>query len=425
MTHPPKAQGTSQQASTGGMGRVAVLALGVFAIGTGEFVLAGLLPMLVDAFDISVTRAGQIVTVFALTCAVSAPVLTTLTAAWRRRTVLVTATVFNLLGAVGTALADSYGQIIAAQIVTGAGVGLFVPNASVSAATLVPPRLQGRAIALVVAGFSASVAFGAPLGTALGGLLDWRATMWFTAALAAIGLFGVWAFVPKNLQVPSPGGLRARLRPLGDRRVLLLLVTTLVAFTSVFVPYTYMGVIYAPATGGSGVALASLMFAGGIAGAVGNLAAGFLTDRFDGARVVTGALVWLAVGLAIVPLVTGSLGAALAVVGFYVAGAFAIAAPQQHRLIGARPDATPVVISLNQSVLYLAIAMSGLVGAAGIELLSARYVSILAAILALLALGSSCAAQGLIRGTPERNPGYPSAGASPSTTSGGRPAPMA
>ncbi|WP_207782135.1 MFS transporter [Phytoactinopolyspora limicola] len=400
MVHSPKTE-PDPQASAAGMGRVAVLALGVFAVGTGEFVLAGLLPMLVDAFDVSVARAGQIITVFALTCAVSAPVLTTLTATWRRRTVLVTAIMIYLLGAAGTALAGSYGQIIAAQIVAAAGVGLYIPNASVTAATLVAPRLYGRAIALVVTGFTAAVAFGAPLGTALGGLLDWRATMWFTAALALVGLAGVLAFVPGDVRVTSAGGLRARLQPLSDRRVLALLATTLVAFTAVFIPYTYIGVIYAPATGDSAVALAVLMFTGGVAGAIGNLAAGFFTDRIGGARVVTVALIWLATGLVLVPLATSHFGAALAMIALYVMAAFAITTPQQHRLIAVRPEATPVVLSLNQSVLYLAIAMSGLLGAAGIGLVGARYVSLLAALLALLALGLSHIAHRLAGGSPD------------------------
>ncbi|NDK32764.1 MFS transporter [Nesterenkonia sp. Hz 6-5] len=386
------------------MARVAILAIGVFAVGTGEFVLAGLLPMLVEDLGISVARAGQVVTVFALTCAVSAPVLTALTAAWRRRTVLVVATVIYLCGAVGTALAGSYAQIVVAQIIAAAGVGLFIPNAAATAATLVAPQLQGRAIALVVTGFTAAVAFGAPLGTALGGLLDWRVTMWFAASLAILGLAGVWRFIPKDIQLPSAGGLRARLRPLGDRRVVMLLITTLVAFTAVFVPYTYIGVIYAPATRGDGVALAALMLTGGIAGAVGNLAAGYLTDRFGGARVVALALIWLGVGLLLVPLVTDNFGAALAVVGFYAMGAFAITTPQQHRLLSIRPDTAPVVISLNQSVLYLAIAMSGLVGAFGIELLGNQYVSLLAATFALLALGFSYSAQRLTRASAEGSP---------------------
>lgn len=394
---------TGERAPTGGVRRVAVLALGVFAVGTGQFILAGLLPMLVEALEISVADAGTIVTVFALTGAVSAPVLTTLTARWRRRSVLLTGTGIYLLGAIGTAVAGSYSQIVAAQIFAGAGVGLFIPNASVTAAALVPPRLRGRAIALVVTGFTAAVALGAPIGTALGGLFGWRATMWFTATLAVIGLVGVWAFVPAHVDLPTAGGIRARLQPLRDRRVVLLLVTTMAAFTAVFVPYTYIGVIYAPATGGDGLALAVLMLTGGIAGALGNIAAGFLTDRIGGARVVAIALIWLALGLIVVPLTTQHFGAALAVVGFYVVGAFALTTPQQHRLIGTRPEATPIVISLNQSALYLAIALSGLIGAAGIELVGGRYVSLIAAAFALLALVVSAIAQHLIHQGTVRN----------------------
>ncbi|MFE9245791.1 MFS transporter [Nocardiopsis sp. NPDC006938] len=396
MARSPQAPPMNGPRPATGMAPVAILALGVFAVGTGEFVLAGLLPMLVDAFDVSVAGAGQVVTVFALTCAVSGPVLTALTAAWARRTVLLTATLIYLLGSAGSAMADTYSQLLAAQVIAAAGVGLYIPNASATAAALVPPRLQGRAIALVVTGFTAAVAFGAPLGTALGGLLDWRATLWFATLLATVGLTGVALAVPRRVEVPDAGGFRDRLRPLGDRRVLMLLATTLVAFTAVFVPYTYIGVVYAPATGGSGLALAALMMVGGIAGAVGNLSAGSLTDRWGGSRVVAVALVLLAVGLLLVPLSTTTLFLAVPVVAFYAAASFAITTPQQHRIISLNPAAAPVLLSLNQSVLYLAIAASGVVGAGGIEALGARYVTLVAAAAALAALGLSVLAHRMV-----------------------------
>lgn len=375
------------------MRSVAILALGVFAVGTGEFVLAGMLPMLVEAFDISIAQAGQIVTVFALTCAISAPIFTTITAAWQRRSVLVTATLIYLGGAIGTAVAGSFSQIIAAQVVAAIGVGLFIPNASVAAASLVDPKLRGRAIAIVISGFAAAVAIGAPLGTALGGIVDWRTTMWFTAGLAVIGLGGVLAFIPRDLEVPSAGGLRDRMRPLKDRHVLSLLATTLIGYTAVFVPYTYIGVIYEPATGGSSISLAILMLTAGLTGAAGSFIGGYFTDKIGGTRVVTVALLWLGLGLLLVPLATTNFAAAMVVVALYAGPAFALNAPQQHRLITARPDATAVVIALNQSVLYLAIAASGLLGALGIDLLGTRYVSIMAAVLAVLALGFSIAAR--------------------------------
>lgn len=377
-----------QRAESSGHGGVFILAFGVFAVGTGEFVLAGLLPLFSRALEVSVAAAGQVITVFALTCAIAAPVLTTLTAAWPRRRVLISAAMIYLVGAVGTALASSYTEILVAQIVAAAGVGLYVPNASVTAAALVPPERRGRAIAIVVTGFTAAVALGAPLGTALGGLLGWRATMWFAAGIAVLGVVGL-LFVPRHVGVEVPSTMRDRLRPLADRRVLPVLGTTLVGFTAVFIPYTYIGVIFEPATMGDSVHLAGLMFTLGVVGAIGNFAAGALADRLGGPRVVTGALIWLTVSMLILPLTTGSLGAAFAMIAFYALAAFAITTPQQHRLISMRPESAPVLVSLNQAILYLAIAMSGLAGGVGIGWIGAQYLSFLAAALALAALALS------------------------------------
>ncbi|MFC6486604.1 MFS transporter [Nitratireductor sp. GCM10026969] len=372
-----------------GLGRVTVLALGVFAVGTGEFVLAGLLPLLMESFTISAAKAGQIVTVFAMTCAIAAPLLTTLTASWPRRAVLVVATVIYLIGSAGTALASTYAQVLLAQIIAAAGVGMFIPNASVTAAALVPQKFQGRAIAIVVTGFTAAVSLGAPFGTALGGFAGWRTTMWFTAALALPGLLGVLALVPRHVPIETPETLAERLRPLVDRRVMAVMATTLIGFTAVFIPYTYVGVIFAPATAGSSVALAVLMFTLGVVGAIGNFGAGFLADRIGGARVVAIALIWLAVSTVILPWTTTQYGAAVAMIAFYALAAFAITTPQQHRLMSLRPDAAAVLISLNQAVLYLAIAMSGVVGAVGIQWVGAQYVSLIAATLAIIALAVS------------------------------------
>jgi len=369
--------------------RVVVLAVGVFAVGTGEFVLAGLLPLLMESFQISAVEAGLIVTVFATTCGIAAPSLTALTASWSRRTVLITATLTYLVGSIGTAVAPTYGLVLLAQIVAAAGVGLFIPNASVTAAALVPPQFKGRAIAIVVLGFTAAVSFGAPLGTALGGVAGWRSTMWFTGALALTGVLGAVLFVPKQVQFDLPGTFAERLAPLTDRRVLVVLATTLVGFTAVFIPYTYIGIIFSTATAGNSFALALLMITLGVVGAAGNLCAGFLADKFGGSRAVAIALVWLAVSTAILPLATENIGLAAVAIAFYGLAAFAITTPQQHRLISIKPDAAAILLSLNQAVLYLAIALSGVVGAIGINWIGERYLGLIAACLAVIALGIS------------------------------------
>ncbi|MFT2017313.1 MFS transporter [Streptomyces sp. 796.1] len=378
-----------------------LLGFGVFAVATNEFVLAGMLPQLRDGLHVSLPTAGQVVTVYALACALLGPVLATVTAAWSRRLTLLSAAVIYLVGTVGAALAPTFGLLLVAQAVAAGGTGLFVPVAAATAAALVPPERRGRAIATVLTGFTAATAFGAPLGTAFGSAFGWRATMWFVAALAVVGIAGLVAGVPREISTPPPEGLRSRLVPLADRRVLVTLLTTMVAFTSVYVLYTYIAEVFEPATGGAGGKVAVLMFTFGAVAIVGSYAAGVLTDRVGGRVVMALCLVWVLVCMLALPLVTGSFAASIGYVGVLAVAGFSMSAPQQHRLIGLNPPLAAVLVSLHASILYLAIALAGGVGGLGVSLGGADSLGFVAAALALIALGLSELAHRVAAGQPE------------------------
>lgn len=378
---------------------VLMLAFGVFVVGTGEFVLAGLLPLLSSSLDISPSVAGQVITIFALTCALAGPILTTATGRWERRTVLVTAAMVYLAGSVWTALAPSYGQVLIGQVIAALGVGLFVPTATVTAAAMVSPAHRGKAIALVVSGFTAATALGAPLGTAFGGMFGWRSTMWLATGLAAVGVIGIFFLIPTRTPVATTTALRQQLRLLLEPQIVAVLGVTLLAFTAVYMPYTYMGIIFETATQGNSFYLAGLMTTLGVVGTAGNLGAGMLADRIGGPRVVTIALLWLIISMLGLPLATGNMAGAFAMIAVYGVAAFAITTPQQHRLISLKPEAAGVLISLNQAILYLAIALSGSIGGLGIAWLGAGNLGFVAAILATVALLLSTSMKSGSRGT--------------------------
>ncbi len=364
---------------------VSMLAFGVFVVGTGEFVLAGLLPLLSNSLRISPSVAGQVITIFALTCAIAGPALVALTGHWRRRTVLVVAAIVYLAGSAWTALAPSYAQVLIGQVVAALGVGLFVPTATVTAAALVSPAHRGRAIAVVVSGFTAATALGAPLGTAFGGVFGWRSTMWLATGLAGIGVIGSFVFIPGKTSVAAATGIRQQLRLLREPQIVAALGVTLLAFTAVYMPYTYMGVIFEKATEGNSVYLAGLMTTLGVVGTIGNLGAGMLADRIGGPKVVAIALLWLIISMLLLPLTTGNLTWAFVMIAFYGIAAFAITTPQQHRLISLKPDAAGVLVSLNQAILYLAIALSGSIGGLGIEWVGSGNLGFVASALAAMA----------------------------------------
>ncbi|MBB5122048.1 MFS transporter [Streptomyces eurocidicus] len=344
-------------------GHAAVLALGTFAVGTDAFVIAGLLPEISDSLDVSVGAAGQLVSVFSLAYALLSPVLATLTSRWSRRSVLILALLVFAVGNVVTALAPDYTLVLISRVIAAAGAAMFTPNAGATAATLAGPEQRGRAIAIVTVGLTASLALGAPLGTAIGDALGWQATMWFVTALALL-VAPVIALRLPEVSVGARAGLRQRLAPLTDRRVVGVLACTLIAFIGVYLPYTYISAVFEPATGGNSGRVAILLLVFGLAGTAGNLTAGRLADRKGPRKVVIGATLLLTVVFGLMAVAHSSYALAVVLSAVSGIGSWSVTAPQQQRIIAfAAPGTEPLVVSLNAAVMYLAISLSSVLGA--------------------------------------------------------------
>lgn len=345
----------------------AVLALGTFAVGTDAFVIAGVLPGISRSLDVGIAAAGQLITVFSIAYAVFAPLLAALTAQWSRRVVLVTAMAVFAAGNVVTALAPGYVPVLISRVIAGAGAAMYTANASATAAMLAG-RYRAKAIALVMVGLTSSLVLGAPLGTAIGTALGWRATIWFVTAL------GVLAGVTIAVRLPAirperPAGLRQRLAPLADRRVLGVLAGTVVVFTGIYIPQTYLSAVYRPATGGDGDRVAILLLVFGIAATAGNLTIGHLSHRFTPRRVLIPVALLLTALFLLLPAARGSFATAVPAIAISGALSFSVTTPQQHRIITlVRADQAPLVTSLYQSSLYLAVFLAGGIGAAGLGL---------------------------------------------------------
>ena len=114
--------------------RLIVFALGAFAVGTGGFVIAGILPLISDSLGVSVTTAGQLVTVFAIAYAVCSLVLAAATGRLPRRALLATALAVFIVGNIATALAAAFGLILGSWVVTAIGAAYRPCPASTSSA---------------------------------------------------------------------------------------------------------------------------------------------------------------------------------------------------------------------------------------------------------------------------------------------------
>lgn len=124
----------------------AVLALGVggFSIGTGEFVIMGLLPEVARDIGVSIPEAGHVISAYALGVVVGAPVLAVLAANWGRRALLMALMAVYALGNFASALAPGYGSLAAMRLLTGLPHGTYFGVAALVAAALAPPGRRAR-----------------------------------------------------------------------------------------------------------------------------------------------------------------------------------------------------------------------------------------------------------------------------------------
>jgi DHA1 family chloramphenicol resistance protein-like MFS transporter len=278
-----------------------LLGLAIFAQGTSELMLAGLLPELSSDLGVTIPQAGLLISAFAVGMLVGAPVLAVVTLRWRRRTaLLVFLAIFALTHVVG-ALTPNY-QVLLATRVAGAFVYAgFWAVASVTALSLVPAERRGRAMSVVAGGLTLATIVGLPAGTLLGQHLGWRAPFWVVAAMSVSVMAGVFLTIPGARPDPSARPLMAdELRAMANPRLWLAYSTTALSIGALLVVFSYLAPLLTEVTGLSPGWVPAVLALYGVGALAGITIGGRTSDRhpFGTLLVGLGGLVVLSVALA-------------------------------------------------------------------------------------------------------------------------------
>jgi predicted MFS family arabinose efflux permease len=334
---------------------VPALAVGALAAGTDVHVVAGVVGGLADEFGVPVGTAGLAATVFALGCALGAPLLGAAAAARPPQRVLVASLLLHGLLAAVSALAPTLPVLLVARALAALACSVYVPTAAAAAVASVPPDRRGRALGTLLVGSSVGAVLGAPLSTLLAALLSWRAAFGLVALLAALGVVGLLRG-RVSTPPPPPSPVLDRLRPAAHPRVLGVLGVTFLVLAASSSTYTYLHVLV---DGSARLALSLAVF--GLAGVAGAWWGGAAADRFGGDRAVPAAIVVLAGAFAALPSLAGAT-AGPAVTAVWGALVWASVPAQQHRLLGLHAGPAPVLLALNTAATHLGLAAGALLG---------------------------------------------------------------
>ncbi|NIK59641.1 Cmx/CmrA family chloramphenicol efflux MFS transporter [Kribbella shirazensis] len=229
---------------------VYVLGLSIFAQGTSELMLAGLLPELATDLHVTIPQAGLLISAFAIGMLVGAPVLAVVTLTWSRRTALLLfLTIFALTHVVG-ATTSSYGVLLATRIVGAFVYAGFWSVAAVTVMTLVRAHSRARAMSIVTGGLTIATIVGLPLGTVLGQHFGWQSAFWTVAGLCVLAMFGVLATVPADRpDAANLPRLADELRALRSARLWLAFGTTALVTSAILVTFSYLAPLLTQTTG--------------------------------------------------------------------------------------------------------------------------------------------------------------------------------
>ncbi|MFG1707633.1 MFS transporter [Nonomuraea sp. M3C6] len=259
---------------------VYLLALGIFAMVTSEFAVAGLMPQLAGGLDATIPQIGYLITAFAVAMAVGGPFLTVAVVRLSPKAALMALFAIFLAGNVLAAVAPSYPIMMVARVVTGVASQAFFGVAVSLAAHLTAPQVRGRAIAMVMNGLMVGTLLGLPLSTLIGEHLGWRAAFWAISGLTVLTALATLIGIPRLERTGGDGAnFRDELQVFKNAKLWVVLSTSTLIIGATFSAFSYLNPILTQVTGISEGTVPLLLIAYGAATVVGNTVVGRLADR--------------------------------------------------------------------------------------------------------------------------------------------------
>lgn len=271
---------------------IRALAIGAFAICTGEFIIMGLLQEIANDLNTTLGQSGFLVSGYALGVVLGAPLLTPLLIGLNRKPVLIGLMLVFTLGNILCVLAPNYSTLVWARLFTALSQASFFGLGAVVAIKLVPVNKQASAIAAMFLGATLANIFGSPIGALIGQAFGWRITFIVIACFGGIAMLSIAKFVPE-IQREQTTNLGTEFKTLIQPRTIRALLITMFGFGGSFAAFTYIAPMLSSLTGVEDEFIPLILLICGLGMALGNPLGAMLSghNAIIGVRIALGALV--------------------------------------------------------------------------------------------------------------------------------------
>ncbi|KXS38154.1 MAG: MFS transporter, DHA1 family, arabinose polymer transporter [Halomonadaceae bacterium T82-2] len=322
------------------------LALGGFGIGTGEFVIMGLVSRVANDLQVPVPDVGYAISSYALGVVVGAPLISALAARLPRRALLIALMLVFAIGNIASAFAPGFGAFVLLRFLAGLPHGAYFGVAALVAAAAVPIDERARAVSRVMLGLTTAILVGAPLGTWAGNLLGWQVAFAGVGGIALLTALLIRLWVPASPADPQASPKR-ELGALVKQRVLFTLGIAGIGFGGMFAVFSYVMPTLTEQAGMNESLGPLVLVVFGVGTILGNLVGARAADR-NLMRAIPGILLWCLVVQGLFYVAANSVAWGLLFVGL-VGTSMALGPTLQTRLMDVAEDAQTMAASLNHA----------------------------------------------------------------------------
>ncbi|MCM2997894.1 MFS transporter [Paenibacillus cellulositrophicus] len=368
--------------------KIYILAIACFVTGMVELIVGGMLDLVSSDLHISVSTAGQLITLYSVVFAISGPVLLAAASRVERKLLYQCALLVFIAGNVLSVVSPNFTMMVIARILSAASAALITVLSITMASQMAEPAYRARAIGVIFMGVSGSLVLGVPVGMMLGNAFGWRAPFVMISILAVISFIAVQIFItktPPSETVP----LRKQLASLKNGKIIFGQLITILMLTGHLTLYAYLTPFLQETLHLSPSMLSLFYFIFGIAAVLGGGAGGWVTDRFGPEKSILTIVSVFAVAMLLMPVSTVSVYVCLIVMIVWSMLSWSISPSMQSYLIKAAPESPDIQQSLNSSASHIGIALGSGIGGMVIEGSSVYYNAWVGVIFVLLALGSA------------------------------------
>lgn len=255
-----------------------ILTIGVFGILNTEMGIVGILPLLADYFQVSISKAGLLVSLFALAVAISGPTMPLLFSGINRKKVMLIVLGVFVLGNIISIFASNFTIVLIARVIPAFLHPVYISIALTVAATSVSKEEASKAVSKVMMGVSAGMVLGVPITSFIANTTSIEMAMVFFTIVNAMAFIATLVFVP-SMPVKIRLSYGSQLTVLKKSITWLSISAVLFINAAIYGVNSYLAEYLKSITNISGNTISLMLFIFGGASIIGNIVAGKLLTK--------------------------------------------------------------------------------------------------------------------------------------------------